>query len=164
MVWEVALALRSGHGNKVNVSQETRLCSQGRHPQQRPWTLLLTSTPFVLQGRLLLETTAASTSKASPPHLTDATAAALEGILLFVLVILLNLLREEGVKDLVDQLGGGGFCGPFVLLLRRVSEVVASLRSPGRDAPSLEIQTQRLPSLGSSHPSDSCSTLTSVPG
>lgn len=50
-------------------------------------------------------------------YLTDATAPALEGILLVFLVIFLNLLRKESVEDLVDQLGGGGLGGALVLLL-----------------------------------------------
>lgn len=53
----------------------------------------------------------------SPGYLADATPPAFEGILLVFSVILFNLLCEESVEDLVDQLGGGRFCGAFVLLL-----------------------------------------------
>jgi len=52
-----------------------------------------------------------------PRYLADAAAPALHGVLLVVLLlVLLDLLREEGVEDEVHQLGGGGFGGTLVLV------------------------------------------------
>lgn len=48
------------------------------------------------------------------PYLTDTTALPLDSSLFTVLV---NLIREECVKDLVDQFGGGGFSGTLEVLL-----------------------------------------------
>lgn len=47
-------------------------------------------------------------------YLTDTTALPLDSSILTVLV---NLIREERVKDLVDQFGGGGFSGTLAVLL-----------------------------------------------
>lgn len=47
-------------------------------------------------------------------HLTDSTALSFNATLF---VILFYLIREEGVKDLVDQLGSGGFSGSLAVLL-----------------------------------------------
>lgn len=47
-------------------------------------------------------------------YLTDATALSLDSSLLTVLV---DLIREERVKDLVNQFGGGGSSGTLDLLL-----------------------------------------------
>lgn len=56
-------------------------------------------------------------STPDPRYLTDTAAPALHGILLVIfLLILLDLLREEGVEDEVHQLGGGGFGGTLVLV------------------------------------------------
>lgn len=50
-------------------------------------------------------------------YLADAAAPALHGVLLVVLLlVLLDLLREEGVEDEVHQLGGGGLGGALVLV------------------------------------------------
>lgn len=68
-------------------------------------------------------------------YLTDATAPALEGILLVFLVIFFNLLRKESVEDLVDQLGGGGLGGALVLLLGRLPDGLPPFGSPGREIP-----------------------------
>lgn len=47
------------------------------------------------------------------------------------------MLCEESVEDLVDQLGGSGFCGTFVLLLGRMADGLTSFSSPGREGPTL---------------------------
>lgn len=60
-------------------------------------------------------------------HLADATALALGRRAL--LVVLLDLVGEEGVKDLVHQLGGGGFGRPLAVLLDLCR--VANGLSPG---------------------------------
>ena len=68
------------------------------------------------------------------PHLTDATALTFDAAPLYV--ILVDLIREEGVEDLVHQLGGGGFGGPFAVLLDLggVSNGLSSGSSPvGRE-------------------------------
>lgn len=63
-------------------------------------------------------------------HLTDATALPLGRRAL--LVVLLDLIREEGIKDLVHQLGGGGFRRPLAVLLDlcRVANGLSSGGSP----------------------------------
>lgn len=47
-------------------------------------------------------------------------------------IILLYLIREESIKDLVDQLGGGRFSWPLAVLLdlRRVANGLPSGSSP----------------------------------
>lgn len=66
-------------------------------------------------------------------HLADATALPLYAAAL--LVVLVNLVREEGVKDLVDQLGGGGFGGALAVLLNLggVTDGLPSGGSPGKE-------------------------------
>lgn len=66
-------------------------------------------------------------------YLADAAAPALGGVLLVLLaLILLDLLREEGVEDEVHQLGGGGLGGTLVLVdARRVADGLAPHGSPG---------------------------------
>lgn len=71
-------------------------------------------------------------SPAQGGYLADAAPPALEGVLFIFSVVLFDLLCEEGVKDLVDQLGGGGFRGAFVLLLGRMPNGLPPLGSPGR--------------------------------
>lgn len=52
-----------------------------------------------------------------PRYLANAAAPALHGVLLVVFpLVLLDLLREEGVEDEVHQLGCGGFGGTLVLV------------------------------------------------
>lgn len=56
-------------------------------------------------------------SMPAPRYLANAAAPALHGVFLVVFfLVLLDLLREEGVEDEVHQLGGGGFGGTLVLV------------------------------------------------
>lgn len=77
--------------------------------------------------------TSKKSSQGWPTHLTDATPAALHGVLFVLLVILLDLLREESVEDLIDQLGGGGFCGPFALHFGRIDDRAPCCSPEGED-------------------------------
>lgn len=62
-------------------------------------------------------------------NVTNATQSAFKSILL-VFVILFNLLCEESVKDLVEQLGSGGFSEALVLLLGRMPNGLTSFSLP----------------------------------
>lgn len=76
-------------------------------------------------------------------HLADATSLPLHAAAL--LVVLVDLVRKEGVKDLVDQLGGGGFGGALAVLLDLggMANGLPPGRSPGKEKSKNRFQCPR---------------------